>query len=104
MAITYELKFALENIPDPDLPPAAGVMLPPLTHVVFSREYLTADDMLAMIDAVGSLSALTEADNVVKAARVILPRASNLSEAYAPHLSARDFMGLVEVMSPFFEF
>lgn len=104
MAITYELKFALENIPDPDLPPNAGVVLPSITHVVFKQDILYADDMLEMIEAGESFSALTTSEGMAKAARALLPRITNLTESHCRYLAARDFMHLIGLMSPFFEF
>lgn len=96
----YELSYALEGLVDVHRDP-----LPPITHVTFQRDYLTADDMIVMVEVVGDMSDIeTSTVKQAKLARALLPRMTDLSDEASGMIKASDFVNLVGIMAPFLVF
>ena len=96
----YELKFALEGLVDVHRDP-----LPAITHVEFEREHLIATDIQAIMHIAGSSKALAEDEAVhIDCVVELLGTMTNLTPEHVKILHARDFMNLLELVSPFLQF
>ncbi len=95
----YELSMALEGRVDEFDDP-----IPDVTHVEFLRDYMTAGDFQVILQIIGDrdvTEALEDQGVLMGVVMALLPRMTTLTAEEASMIHARDFMSLVEVVSPF---